>query len=306
MIYAAIFVLTLGALAAVFLAIRPGGQAAKTQIALERLDTYETRAFRRAELARPAGERLLDPVLARLVAASRLVTPIGRVRRLQTKVERAGRPWNLDLNGLLAVKFVCLLLGLIVIVVLAAFRWLPAIWFLLAAVAVVAGSYYLPDLLLWSWIRGRQRRIARTLPDFLDLLTVTAEAGLGLDSAMAKIAEKLRDPLREEILITLHHMRIGQTREAALREFAARCDVKELDNFVSALIQSQRLGVPLGKILRTQSDTMRTMRRQTIEEAAQKAPIKMLFPLILCIFPSLFVVILGPAAIRIYDALIRH
>ena len=114
------------------------------------------------------------------------------------------------------------------------------------AVAVVLFTYYLPDLMLHSWLKERRKRISRALPDLLDLLTVTVEAGLGLDSALAKIAEKIKDPLREEILITLHHMRIGESRENALRELARRCGVEDLNTFTTALIQSQRLGVSLG------------------------------------------------------------
>jgi tight adherence protein C len=137
------------------------------------------------------------------------------------------------------------------------------------------------------------------------LLTVTVEAGLGLDSAMAKIAERLHGPLKEEILITLHQIRMGKSRPVALREFADRCNVEDLTNFVSALIQSQQLGISLGQVLRIQAEQIRTIQRQRIEEAAQKAPVKLLMPLILCIFPAMFVVIIGPAVIKIYDVLIR-
>ena len=273
------------------------------QAALDHLDTYDSAAFRRAELAQPASQRLLRPAMARMAAVSKVITPSGRIRRLETKVERAGRPWNLDVNGLLAVKLVSLVVGLLILIVLASLTLLPFIWFVVLAVVVVVLTYYLPDIILHFSTNSRKRLIARSLPDFLDLLTVTVEAGLGLDSALAKIAEKLRDPLREEILITLHHIRMGESRELALREFAQRCDVEDLSNFVSALIQSQKLGISLGSVLRVQSETIRTVQRQRIEEAAQKAPVKMLIPLILCIFPVLFIVILGPAAISVYEAL---
>ena len=133
-----------------------------------------------------------------------------------------------------------------ILIVLASLKLLPFIWFVVLAAAVVVLTYYLPDIILHFSTNTRKRLIARSLPDFLDLLTVTVEAGLGLDSALAKIAEKLRDPLREEILITLHHIRMGESRETALREFAQRCDVEDLSNFVSALIQSQKLGISLG------------------------------------------------------------
>lgn len=304
-VYVALFVLVFVAALLLVWALRPGGEAAKAQVALERLDSYDVRAYRQAELSRSAGERLASPVFASLAAAGRMITPTGRTARLEDKLEQAGRPWNLDLNGLLAIKIVSLVMGLLVVVIFASLRLLPAFWLILFAVAVAVATYYVPDMILHHWISSRKHRISQALPDFLDLLTVTVEAGLGLDSAMAKIAEKMREPLRQEILITLHHMRIGQSRETALREFARRCGVKDLDTFVSTLIQSQRLGVPMGKILRSQSTNIRIVRRQRVEETAQKAPVKMLFPLVFCIFPALFVVILGPAAIRVYDALFR-
>jgi tight adherence protein C len=134
---------------------------------------------------------------------------------------------------------------------------------------------------------------------------VSVEAGLGFDSAMAKIAERMRGPLKDEILITLHQIRMGTTRAAALRQMAERCNVDELTTFVTALIQSQQLGISLGQILRVQAEQIRTIRRQRIEEAAQKTPVKLLVPLLLCIFPAMFVVIIGPAVIRIYEALLK-
>lgn len=303
-VYAGVFVLLLGAIALVAWGTRNTGRRARVQAALENLDSYDARAFRQAELAQPASQRLLRPAMMRMAAASKVITPAGRIRRLETKVERAGRPWNLDVNGLLAVKLMSLTGGLLILIILASLKVLPLIWFVLLAAAVAILTYYLPDIILHFSTSTRKRMIARSLPDFLDLLTVTVEAGLGLDSALAKIAEKLHDPLREEVLITLHHIRMGESREAALREFANRCDVEDLKNFVTALIQSQKLGISLGTVLRVQSDTIRTVQRQRVEEMAQKAPVKMLVPLILCIFPVLFIVIVGPAVIKIYEALL--
>lgn len=302
LLYVAIFVLCLTAILLVLWSVVPSRQGQRSQAAIERLEAYDTRSFRQAELGRPATERLLGPAFGRLAAAARLLTPVGRIKRLEDKVEQAGRPWNLDVNGLLVIKLLSLLAGVLILVVLASLQILAVVWFVLLAVVVIVATYYLPDLLLRAWAKERKRLISRALPDFLDLLTVTVEAGLGLDSSFAKIAEKVKGPLGEELLITLHHMRIGQSRETALREFARRCNVPDMDSFVSALIQSQKLGVSLGKILRAQSVTIRTVRRQRIQEAGQQATVKMLFPLMVCIFPSLFVVILGPAAIRIYQA----
>ena len=301
-VYVGVFVLLLGAVAAVAWGTRPSG-ANKARLALERIEGGDPRAIRRLELSQPASQRLLRPAWARIAAASRFITPQGRIRSLETKVERAGRPWGLDVNGLLVVKFLSLAVGLVILIVLASAKILPLGWFIVLAAIVVILTYYLPDIMLRFSVNQRKRLIARALPDFLDLLTVTVEAGLGLDSALAKIAEKLRDPLREEILITLHHIRMGESREVALRRMADRCDVDDFTSFVSALNQSQKLGIGLGQVLRVQSETIRTVQRQRIEERSQKAQVKMLIPLVFCIFPVLFIVILGPAAIRIYHAL---
>jgi tight adherence protein C len=300
--YLAVLVLLLGAVWIVVWGTRAGPNGARIA-PLDHLRAFDQSEYG-AELARPATQRLLKPALARLGAASRAITPRGRIRRLEVKIERAGHPRNLDVNGLLALKLASLGVGLVILIILAALKLLPALWFVVLAVVVAAGTYYLPDLILRFSIDTRKRLIARALPDFLDLLTVTVEAGLGLDSALAKIAERLRDPLREEILLTLYEIRMGKSREAALREFARRCDVEDLNNFVSALIQSLRLGISLGSVLRTQSNTIRTLQRQRVEERAQKTPVKMLIPLIFCIFPALMITILGPAAIRIYHTLL--
>jgi tight adherence protein C len=304
LVYIAIFALTLFALLLLGHALSAGGQGRKVRASLERLETYDHSSYRQAELAAPAGERLLGPAVARLATVGQVITPTGRIKRLQSRMDQAGRPWNLDLNGLLALKVLALLGVLLGVVVAAGVGLLPAGWAL--PIGIVAGivAYYIPDLMISMWLRERKQRIARSLPDFLDLLTVTVESGLGLESAIARIAGRIRGPLSEELLITLHHMRIGQSRDVALRALADRCGVKELDNFISALVQSQRLGTPLGRVLRAQANVMRVARRQAVQEQAQKAPVKMLFPLMFCIFPTLFVVILGPAAIRIYNVLL--
>jgi tight adherence protein C len=304
-VYAGVFVLLLGIVAVAVWGTRKTGAKEKVSSSLERLETYDAQAFRRAELDQPAGQRLLAPMVRRLTGVARGITPSGQIRKLERKIESAGRPGNLDVNALLVLKFVSLVIGVAIVVVLAALNVIPLIWFVILAVFVVVFTFYLPDIILNSAISTRRQQIARALPDFLDLLTVSVEAGLGFDSAMAKIAERMRGPLKDEILITLHQIRMGTTRAAALRQMAERCNVDELTTFVTALIQSQQLGISLGQILRVQAEQIRTGRRQRIEEAAQKTPVKLLVPLLLCIFPAMFVVIIGPAVIRIYEALLK-
>lgn len=304
MIYILVSILTFGAIALLLNGLLPARQEGKVGRSLDRLQAYDVGDFRSIELSPPLIERLLGPRLGRLSRIGELLTPDGRLGRLRQRVEQAGRPAGLDVNGLLTIKVLALAAGLLVAVIVSSLRLLPSELAVLLGITWLVLSYYSPDLVLRTAVSNRQQQISRTLPDFIDLLTVCVEAGLGLDAALARIAEKLPGPMREEILITLHHMRIGESREVALREFGRRTGVKEVEVFVTALIQSQKLGISLGKVLRTQSENMRIVRRQTIEERAQKMPVKLVFPTILCIFPSLFVVILGPAAIRIYDALL--
>ena len=159
-----------------------------------------------------------------------------------------------------------------------------------------------------NWLRGkaskRQGKITRALPDTLDLITVSVEAGLGLDAALSKVVEKTRGPLREEFGRVLQEVGLGKLRRAALKDMAERCDVAELSTFTSAIVQADQMGLGVAEVLRTQADEVRLKRRQRAEETAMKAPVKMLFPLISCIFPAMMTVLLGPAVWRIYIALI--
>ena len=298
-LYAAVLILLLGAVALVAWGTKKQGAKEQVLNSLERLDIFDSDTYQRDQLSRPASERLLGPGARRLSSLAMAITPPSRVRRLERKIDTAGRPNGLDANTFLLLRAVSLTVGIVILIVLAVLQVLPWIWFVVVAVVVVLFTYFLPDIVLKQAADGRRQAIARALPDFLDLLTVSVEAGLGLDSAMAKIAERLRGPLKEEILITLHQIRMGKSRDMALREMADRCQVDDLSTFISALIQSLQMGIGLGQVLRVQSEQIRTIHRQRIEERAQRAPVKLLVPLILCIFPAMFVVIIGPAAIKI-------
>jgi tight adherence protein C len=142
-------------------------------------------------------------------------------------------------------------------------------------------------------------QIIKQLPDSFDLITTCVEAGLGLDAALARVAEKVEGPFAQELRRTLREISLGKMRREAMRELAERTDVQDLTTFVNAVIQAEQMGSSIGSVLRVQSEQLRVRRRQRAEEAAYKAPIKMLFPLVLCIFPTLFIVILGPAVITI-------
>ena len=160
-------------------------------------------------------------------------------------------------------------------------------------------GYALPEFWLGGRIRKRQKAILLSIPDTLDLLTISVRAGLGFDAALAKVVEKLKGPLTEEFRRALAEVRVGKARRDALRDIVPRTEVVPLTNFIGAIIQAEQLGVSISKVLQVQSEQLRIERRQRAEEQAAKAPIKMLFPLVGCIFPSLFIVILGPAIILI-------
>jgi len=163
-------------------------------------------------------------------------------------------------------------------------------------------GYVLPGIWLGQQIRKRKNNLIKALPDALDLLTISVEAGLAFDSAMQRVAEKWDNELSREFRKVLSDVRLGRVRRDALKDMVARCGVDDIQTFIAAVIQAEQLGVSISKILRVQSDQMRIRRRQRAEEKAHQAPIKMLFPMVFLIFPALFVVILGPAVPKLYDS----
>jgi tight adherence protein C len=165
-------------------------------------------------------------------------------------------------------------------------------------------GYTIPGIWLNQRIRKRKKEIQRSLPDAIDLLTISVEAGLGFDPALARVAEKWDNELCREFRRLLQDMRIGKNRRDALREVSVRCGVDDLRVFISSIVQADQLGVSITQVLRVQSQQMRVRRRQRAEELAQKAPIKMLFPMVFLIFPAMYVIILGPAIPTVYNTFV--
>jgi tight adherence protein C len=221
---------------------------------------------------------------------------------LQRRLNVAGNPQGWTPDRMLTVKGLCL----ITFALLGALFGLrhPALLAVGAGVGAVAG-FFLPDLLLYNAGLKRQERIPLALPDALDLLTICVEAGLGFDAALAQVARNTQGPLAAEFARVLQEMQFGKSRTEAMRAMAERCPVPELRSFVTALIQSTQLGIPVGDILREQSKEMRVRRRQRAEATAQKVPVKITFPLILCLFPALLVIIMGPGVIEISHTLLH-
>jgi tight adherence protein C len=247
-------------------------------------------------------ERVVAPLLEGLTGIAQRFTPHGYGEKVARKLVHAGNPPNLNVDKILVMKLV----GLVSVVF-----WLPVMIMLqfsglLLFVGVILGwgiSFMYPDVLLNRKIEDRQKEIQRKLPDILDLLVISVEAGLGFEQALDRTCTAVPGALSEEFRRMLHEIRIGATRADALRAMADRTDVPELRGFILAMLQADTFGVSISRLLRSQADEMRIKRRLMAQEKAQKAPVKMLFPLVFCIFPSIFVVILGPAMINISRAL---
>lgn len=251
----------------------------------------------------PASERLVLPLVRRLGQLGRRLTPVGTPSRLQRRLDLAGNPGAWSVERMLAAKAAGLFAGLAVgLFMIAAGEDLIGVAWLVGGCAV---GFWLPDVLLYNTGLKRQEALRRSTPDALDMLTVCVEAGLGFDAGLAQVARNTDGPIAGEFARLLREMQIGKTRVLAFQDLATRTTVPELQIFVSALVQSDKLGIPLAGVLREQSTEMRLKRRQRAEEMAQKVPVKILFPLLLCIFPALFVVLIGPGAIQIAHTLIQ-
>lgn len=258
--------------------------------------------LRQAVLHRSASERAIRPMVEALADRARRLTPSGWIAALDRRRVLAGQPSAWPLERVLVGKMVLGVGGAAVgYLMFSSNRTMT--WFLLWF-GITALGYFTPDLLLLSKGQERQAEIQRELPDTLDQMTIAVEAGLGFDSAMARSARSGTGPLAQELTRTLQEVQLGVSRSQSLRHLMDRTNVADLRHFVLALIQAENYGIPVADVLRTQAAEQRTKRRQRAEEHAMKIPVKIVFPLVLCILPALFIVILGPAAIRIYDTLI--
>lgn len=252
------------------------------------------------ELSQPFSQRVLVPLINRVGEFSARFTPQKAIQSTARRLELAGNPWPIDAATFLAIRFILavVLAGLLVAVVLISPPSNPNDNFMYIGGAAFAG-FYLPHLMLSSKITRRQKEIRNAMPDALDLLTICVEAGLGFDAAMSKVAEKWQTELSLAFARVIREVQLGKVRREALKDMADRLGIAEMTSFVAAIIQSEQLGVSMAKVLRIQSDQMRLKRRQRAEEEAHKAPIKMLIPMALLIFPSIMIIILTPAVISI-------
>jgi tight adherence protein C len=270
-----------------------------------RLEEYASRTdapltLEEIELSQPFSQRVIRPMLISLSRGVSKLSPSKSREAAELQLELAGRPYNWGATEFLGMRtLVALVLGVLLFLVAAVSQG-----FLMALlIGLVAGllGFFLPLLWLRSKIRNRQSEIVKSLPDALDLLTITVEAGMGFDGAIQKVAEKWANELSKGFNKVTQEMRLGISRREALKNMDRTMGVPDVTTFVAAIIQAEQLGVSIAKILRVQSEQMRIRRRQRAEEMANKAPIKMLFPMVFLIFPALFIILLGPAILVIME-----
>ena len=262
--------------------------------------------LREQALSEGFGRRILVPIVAGATRVARRVTPIDARDRVVRKLLLAGSPAGWDAERILAFKIIGLFAGVIAAVLLTTFvgNLAPFIRLVLIGLLGFVG-FVAPDSMLSRRVEERQREILRTLSDTLDLLTISVEAGLSLNAAIAQVVQNVPGILSSEFARMLQEIQLGVPRADAFRNLAERTDVEELNAFALAMIQADVFGVSIASVLRTQAQQLRIKRRQRAEAKAQQTPVKIVFPLILCILPALFIVIVGPGAIRIWQSFIN-
>ncbi len=261
----------------------------------------EQASLEEIELSQPFSQRIIIPIARRMGEIVMRFTPQNAIQSMSRKMELAGNPGNLDPAVFFALRFVGLPLGALFLILA---NYAPPNSFmegkgLMFGIPASLLGFYLPDLFLKSNIDRRQKEIRKAMPDALDLLTICVEAGLGFEAAMAKVYEKWDNELGRAFGRVIREVQLGKLRREALRDMADRLGINEMTSFVAAVIQSEQLGVSMAQVLRIQADQMRVRRRQLAEEEAHKAPLKMLIPMALFIFPALCIVLMGPAVLMI-------
>jgi tight adherence protein C len=256
------------------------------------------------ELSQPFAERIIYPIARKMGELVTKFTPQNSIQSIAVKLERAGNPAGIDPNVFFTFRLIGLSFGLLMYYLASISpegSFLYGRGLLIGLIGAVLG-FQIPNILLSTRITRRQKEIRKAMPDALDLLTICVEAGLGFDAAMQKVYEKWDNELARAFGRVIREIQLGKLRRDALRDMANRLGIAEMTSFVAAVIQSEQLGVSMAHVLRIQSDQMRVKRRQLAEEEAHKAPIKMLLPMALLIFPSICIVLMTPAVIIILQS----
>ena len=311
MITKIIILILIAALVGIILVIVNGIKRAKNQDEdplEQRLAEFSQRgenvSLEEIELSQPFMDRVILPAIHRIGEISSRFTPQHVLEQTRKRLELAGNPGRIDAATLLILRFVSagVFGGFVFLITMITQTTSVAVELLLVLVFVVLG-YIVPDMYIKSRIDRRQKEVRKAMPDALDLLTICVEAGLGFDAALSKVNEKWDNELSMALGRVIREIQLGKLRRDALRDMADRLGLPEMTSFVAAVIQSEMLGVSLAKVLRIQSDQMRVRRRQRAEEEAHKAPIKMILPLGVFVFPSLLIVLLTPAGLKLWRSL---
>jgi tight adherence protein C len=259
---------------------------------------YGAQTQREVETRKSVNDRIVGPLTAKIAGVTQRVLPRTDPNVIANRLMAAGLARSMSPQMYLALKgglvFLSVAFGIVLMI-----SGIPPALGMLAILGGGAIGYIAPDFFINARTRGRREQMQMELPNVLDLLCVSVEAGLGFDAAVAKLSERMEGPLVDEFGLVLHEMRIGESRSEALKNLSERVDVPEVSQFCRAIIQADQLGIALSRILRVQSHDMRVRRQLAAEEKAMKAPVKMLFPTVIFIFPSMFVVALGPAALNL-------
>lgn len=249
-------------------------------------------------------DRILKPFFSQIAALFKKFSAKEILDETSHKLDLAGILDSVGLDEYLALKLLAPLGFLILVVLEFIFFSIPLLFKLLSFV-IVPISYFLPDIFLRVKMLNRQEEIRVSLPNALDLLTISVEAGMGFNIALAKVADNIKGPLGDEFKKMLHEIQIGFSRREAFKNLDKRTDVPDLNTFIISMIQADVFGISIGRVLRVQASEIRTKRRQRAEENGFKTPVKLVFPVIFCLFPSLLTIVLGPGAIQIYTQLFK-
>ncbi len=277
-------------------------EKAVVRSSLRQLDDYEVESVREKELLAPITERALAPFMAGLTGLGKRFTPTGYTDRVRTKLISAGKADQESFDRFMAIRVVTVVLAPIGAYFAYQYSPVGGLGQLMLVGLVLAVFIMGPDAVLNRQVEERQYAIRTKLPDVMDLLVISVEAGLGFEQALDRTVAAVPGPLTEEFGRMLGEVRAGSSRADAMRALDARTNIPEIRSFVLAILQADTFGVSIGRVLRAQADEMRIKRRQLAQERAQKAPVKMLIPMVFCIFPALFVIVLGPAALSIVDS----
>jgi tight adherence protein C len=287
---------------ALFALLSQAEEKATVRASLRQLEDYEVESVREKELLAPIRERAVAPILNGLTSIGQRFTPVGYLDSVRSKLVSAGKGDQASFDRFLAIRVITVVAAPIAAYLV--FSNVPVSGLGRLMVTALVGLAFVvgPDAILNRQVEDRQYQIRTRLPDVMDLLVISVEAGLGFEQALDRTVAAVPGPLTEEFSRMLGEVRAGASRADALRALDARTNVPEIRSFVLAILQADTFGVSIGRVLRAQADEMRIKRRQLAQERAQKAPVKMLIPMVFCIFPSLFVIVLGPAALNIVDS----